>query len=207
MREAKAAIAAFAATVTLAGCASTRFNSTWKAPDAGPLDFAGRKVAALVVTADQATRLGAEAALARELTQRGVKGVPAHTILPAEEVKDKDKAKARLVQAGVEGAVVMRPVAKDQQITATGGTYWGQPMYGSFWGYYGWGWGAVYDPGYIRTDTVVTVETLIYDVKNDKLVWAGMSETTNPERVDTLIGDLVTEAAKQMRKQGLVRGK
>ena len=60
----------------------------------------------------------------------------------------------------------------------TGG--YGAPYYGSFYGYWGYGWGAVYDPGYLRTDTVVMVETLIYSVTQDKLVWAGHSKTTNP---------------------------
>ena len=60
-------------------------------------------------------------------------------------------------------------------------------------------------PGYLRTDTIVNVETLVYDLKADKLVWAGKSESTNPDRVDTLIKELVAAAAAEMKKQGLIR--
>jgi hypothetical protein len=101
----------------------------------------------------------------------------------------------------------MRAVGSEKELSASSGGYmWGAPYYGSFWGtgYYGYGWGAVYDPGYLRTDTIVHVETLVYDLKTDKLVWAGKSQSTNPDRVDALIKELVASAAENMKKQGLV---
>jgi len=51
----------------------------------------------------------------------------------------------------------------------------------------------------------VHVETLIYDLRTDKLVWAGMSDTVNPETAQKFIKDVVKAAAKEMKKQGLVR--
>jgi hypothetical protein len=198
-----------AAAVALAACASTRFNSTWKAPDAQPLNFAGQKVAALIISPNEATRLGAEGSLARELTARGVQGIPAYNLIPPNESRDKDKAKALFSQAGIAGVVVMRAVGQQQEITSSPSMgYWGAPYYGSFWGgYYGHGWGAVYDPGYLRTDTIVTVETLVYDMKADKLLWAGRSQTTNPSNVQAFIKELVAGAANEMKKQGLIRSK
>jgi hypothetical protein len=56
----------------------------------------------------------------------------------------------------------------------------------------------------MRTDTIVNIETLVYDLKANKLIWAAKSQTTNPERVDTLIKELVSAAAAEMKKQGLV---
>ena len=41
---------------------------------------------------------------------------------------------------------------------------WSTPYYSSFWGYYGYSWGAVYDPGYVRDDRIVSLETLIFSV-------------------------------------------
>jgi hypothetical protein len=195
-----------AAALGLAACASTRFSSTWKAPDAGPLNFRGQKVAALVITPNESTRLGAEGVLARELTARGVQGIPAYNLLPPNESRDKEKAKALFTTAGIAGVVVMRAAGQQKEVSYSPG-YWSAPYYGSFWGgggYYGYGWGAVYDPGYLRTDTIVNVETLIYDLRSDKLVWAGMSESTNPERVDALVKELVAAAAGELKKQGLV---
>lgn len=197
-------LAAF--TLALAGCASTTFQSTWKDPAAEPLGFAGKKVVAMVVVPDVATRRGAEDELATQLTRRGVEGLPSSAVIPENEIKDKDKVKARLERAEVAGVVVMHVTDRDKQLTASGPTYMGSMYSGFYGGFYGWGWGMpVYSPGYIRTDTLVYVETLVYSLKQDKLVWAGQSKSTNPSRVDALIKEIMDAAVADMQKAGLVR--
>lgn len=212
-RTVKAGLVAVAA-VSAAACAATTFNSTWKAPDAGPLNMKGKKVVAIVMSAEESVRFGAEDALARELTARGVVGVPSYSLIPKELTKDKEKAKEFLQKANVAGAVAMRVVGKEKELNASAGGYspagigyWGSPVYTSFYGggFYGYGWGGVYTPGYIQTDTIVSVETLIYNLETDKLVWAGRSETTNPEKVGPFIKELTAKAAAEMKKQGLIQ--
>jgi hypothetical protein len=58
--------------------------------------------------------------------------------------------------------------------------------------------------GEIRTDTIVVVETLIYSLKQNKLVWGAQSRTTNPKNVDQLVKKLATAAAEELKKQGLI---
>jgi hypothetical protein len=195
------------AALAAAACASTSFVSSWRNPAAEPGSFKGQKVAALVVSKEEGVRYGAEDALARELTARGAVGIAAYSLIPKELVQDKDKAKEFMEKANVVGVVAMRVVGKDKEITQTPGTYWGGPAYATFWGggYYGWGWGGVYDPGYLRTDTIVTVEILVYSLPQNKLVWAGQSETTNPSKVGPFIKELTAKAAAEMKKQGLIR--
>jgi hypothetical protein len=200
----------FGAAVALGGlvaCASsTRFTSTWKAPEAGPLNFQGQKIAALVISPDESTRLGAEGLLARELVARGVQGIPAYNLIPPNETRNSDRARTLFNEAGIAGVVVLRAAGREKEVSSSGG-YWMTPYYGSFWGggYYNYGWGAVYDPGYLRTDTIIRIETLVYDLKADKLIWAGMSENTNPDSVESLIKKLTAAAAAEMKKQGLIR--
>jgi hypothetical protein len=195
------------AAVAAAACASTSFQSTWKNPAAEPGNFKGKKVAALIISKEEGVRYGAEDALARELTARGMVGIAAYTLIPKELIQDKEKAKEFLEKADVTGVVAMRVVGKDKEISSSPGGYWGGPAYATFWGagYYGYGWGGVYSPGYIQTDTVVTVETLVYSLPQNKLVWAGQSETTNPSKVGPFIRELVTKAGAEMKKQGLIR--
>jgi hypothetical protein len=194
------------AALALAACASTSFNTTWKAPDAEPLTFQeGDKILAMVVSPNEATRRGAEAALTAELTKQGLEGVPAYTIIPNDVVQDKDKARELVEASGVKGVVAMRVTGQEKEVSGSGPMYTG-PAYGGFWGgYYGMGWGAAYSPGYLRTDTIVSVETLVYDLGQNKLVWAGQSETTNPSKAESFIRELVDESVKEMTKQGLIR--
>jgi hypothetical protein len=200
-------VLAVTAALAAAACASTSFVSTWKNPAAEPGNFQGQKVAALVMSTDQAVRFGAEDALARELTARGAVGISAYGLIPKELIQDKDKAKEFMEKANVAGVVAMRVLGKDKEITQSPGMYYAAPTYASFWGagYYGFGWAGVYSPGYIQTDTIVTVEILVYSLKQDKLVWAGQSETTNPSKVGPFIKDLTAKAAAEMKKQGLIR--
>jgi len=212
-RSMKSGLVALAAAAA-AACASTTFNTTWKAPDAGPLNFKGKKVVAIVMTPDESVRYGAEDALAREINARGPVAVPAYSVIPKELTKDKDKAKEFLEKAGVKGAVVIRVLGKDKEINASAGGYspvgigyWGSPVYTAFYGggFYAYGWGGVYSPGYVRTDTIVSVETLIYDLEHDKLVWAARSETKNPEKVGTFVQELSAKVAAQLKKEGLTK--
>ena len=196
--------------LVLAACASgTKLTATWRDPEAGPVDFAGRKVAAVVMTTDEANRRYAEAYLARELTSRGVDAVAGYSLVPNDVRGDKERARGLLEQAGVFGAVVMRPVGQKQELSQGPGyvNYWNQPYYGSFYSYYSFGWGAVYHPGYLKTENIVTVEIMVFDVEKDVLVWAGMSETTDPGKLGPFINELVTAAASAMRKEGLIRGR
>lgn len=187
--------------------ADTKFTSTWVAPEARGLTFAGKKMATLVMSGDDSLRVSGEEGLVGELKARGLDAVAAYTFVPKEELKDADKARGWFERRGIDGIVVMRPIARDKRQTYVPGTAWASPYYNSLWGYYGYGWGAMYDPGYIREDTVVEIETLIFSVPMNKLLWAGTSESKNPKDARKLLADVVKTAVKEMRKQGLTEAK
>jgi hypothetical protein len=202
MRRTAVALAV-ASALALGAEAGTKFKSTWKPPDAVPVNFQGQKVAAIVMLPEAANRRGIEDELAYALTGRGLVGIPAHRLVPPEEMKDKDRVRASLEKAGVVGAVVMRAIDRQAGVSEDSASYW-VSNYWTFSGYYSWGWGGIYSPGTVRMETMFTVETLVFDVKADKLLWAGTTETKNPKRVDDFMKDLVSTAAKEVKKQGLV---
>ena len=198
--------AAVAAAVLAVSCATTSFTSTWKAPDAEPVALAGKKVGAMVVHPNESTRRAAEDALAREITARGAQGEPTYPLVANTATKDQAAARAAIDKAGFAGLVVLRAVGRDKDVTYTPGMWSSQPMYGSFWGgYYGYGWGAVNSPGYLQTDTIVSVETLIYTLPADKLIWAGNSQTTNPSSVDSFVRELSGKVSTELRRAGLLK--
>ena len=198
-----ALVASSAAIATIAA-ATPKFTSVWKTPVAYEVTFAGKKVAALVITQDDSLRVSGEEALARELNARGIQGVPTYRFVPREELKEAEKAKGWFARAGVEGVVAMRPVAREQRTSYTPDT-WINPYYSTFWGYYGYGWGSVYIPGSVSRDTVVIVETTIYSVPRNQLLWAAVSETNNPRDLRGFFEELSKEMVKEMQKQGLAR--
>lgn len=180
------------------------FTSTWKWMDASTVSFAGKKVAALVISQDDSLRVAGEEALVRELTARGLQGVATYRIAPKEELQKAERAKVWFEKANVEGVVAVRPVSADKVSTYTPGT-WINPYYSTLWGYYGYGWGSVYIPGRTDRETVVVVESTIYSVPRNQLLWAGVSETRNPKDLRQFIEELVKEAVSELQKQGLAK--
>lgn len=47
------------------------------------------------------------------------------------------------------------------------------------------------------------VETLVYSFEQDELVWAGVSRTVDPSRIDDFISELAAAVTNQMGKDGL----
>lgn len=183
-----------------AGCGpSTEFTSTWVEPAAQPLDLS-KPIVVVMVTEREALRRSGEMAMVNEIAKRGGQGIASYTILPGDAVRDTARSRAVLAQSGADAVIMARPVGKDTRVSYSPGT----PYY-STWGYWGYGWGAVYSPGYLQTDEIVSVETLVYSVGQDKLLFAGQSETMNPANLDSFVRELGDALGYELRKAGLIR--
>ncbi|HET9155285.1 MAG TPA: hypothetical protein VFN91_01380 [Myxococcaceae bacterium] len=194
--------------LALAACASggTKPVNSWRAADAAPMTIKqGDLVIAMVMSKEETTRRTGEDLLGEELRQRGLRPIPSFTLIPTDQVDDREKAAAAIQDSGAVALVSMRPIAVNKQQTFVPPSYVGPGGPYSGWGpYYGYGWGAAYTPGYVVTDTIVRVETLVFDLKQNKLVWAGQSETTNPDRLDQFMRELVKAVGDDMRRKGLI---
>ena len=194
------------ALLALSACAPALVSS-WTSPDATNFKVRGEKIAAVVIAADDAIRLAAEDALARELAKHGAQGIPMYTLAPGAARGDEAKARAAAEEAGVVGVVVMRPVLADKEISSS---IYSESIYGTFWGgYYGYGWASPWGPGMvpggeIRTDTIVFVETLVFGLRENKLLWAGQSKTSNPRNLDRLIEDTAAQVLQELERLGLI---
>jgi hypothetical protein len=134
-----------------------------------------------------------------------MQGVATYRIAPKEELQAAERAKPWFEKANIDGVVALRPVGSEQRTTYTPGT-WTSPYYSTLWGYYGYGWGSVYIPGTRENETFVTVESIIFSVPRNELLWAAVSETRNPKDLAGFIEELVKASVKEMQKQGLAKG-
>ena len=189
------------AALALSACSttSTTFTDTWKDPEAQRLDF--KKILTVVITDEDIIRRSAETRLAKNITK--AEAVPSYTFLTRDDLKDVERAKAKVLERGFDGAIVLRIVAVDEEQQYVSGRYVADPSM-SFWGYYGYYWPRVYEPGYAISKQVVIVESKIYSVKDEKMVWSGLSRTIQPESVKRLIDELAEEGGKVLREQGLI---
>ena len=191
------------AAACLSACGSTTFISTWKAPDAQRIDPVGKNIVVLVISSDPDRRRDAEVYLANDLSTRGARGIAAYTLIGLDH-PTADYARARFKEAGMDGVVVMRLVGQDQQVIVDPGGFSGS-VYGSFGSYYSaYGLAVSYSMGSVQTDTEVTIETLIYSLSKDKLLWASTSRTSNPEGLQELVYEVADAVASEVVKQGLI---
>jgi hypothetical protein len=182
--------------------AKTSFSSVWKSPDAARSSFAGQKVAAVVIDQDESLRVSGEEALADELNKRGMQGVPSYRLIPRELLRKPEEARAWMEKANIRGVVAFRLISDEQRRTITPAT-WSSAYYSTLWGYYGYGWGVAFTPGSDRTERFVSLETLVYSVSRNALVWAGVSTSDNPKSARDVVEEVVRDAVREMQKQGL----
>lgn len=206
MRTQKAAWL-LAAVVVAAGCATaTVFSSTWRNPATKPVRLEGQKVVALVIYTGETTRRMAEDAVAGQITARGAQGVAAWTILPTAEMQDEAKTRAALAQAGAVGVITMEVVGQDRDSRSQNVSMsLGSASRGSFWANYNWAWRNSFHSGPSPTQRV-WVETLLYSLEPDELVWAGRSRTVNTNALAALFGEVANAAAREMDLAGLIKG-
>lgn len=108
----------------------------------------------------------------------------------------------RLSADGFDGVVIMRLVRREKDVSYVPGSY---PMhYYSPYGYYGHAMPYYSDPGYVRTDDYYYIETNLYDLKQNKLVWSGMTSTWEPSSIESAVQEVVNAVMRKMRDEGFL---
>jgi hypothetical protein len=173
------------------------FVSSWRSPTAQPLQVKGSRVAAVVMLNDIASRRDAEDKLAKQITDRGGRGVPMYQIIQSEY--DEATAREALTKADVQGVVVMQP--SEVNLTTNTPIDYSAPPYNTYWGgYYEFG-----EPIGAAAASSVSVNTLIYSLRQNQLVWAGQSKTTDAETVESLIFEVSAATADELNRLALLR--
>lgn len=182
---------------------SYTFRSSWKAQDIQKLDMAGKKVVAVVISPDDSLRMSVEEAVARELTARGFVGAAGYRSVPAELLKDGDKARAWFEKTGVSGIVVLRLLGVDKERVPSA-IVWTTTYYQSFSNYYGTAWQTVMPIGPGREVTTMAVETLLFDVSKGGLVWGSVTDASDVRNVQGYVAGLAGAVSKELQRVGLV---
>jgi len=169
------------------------------------------KILVIGVAQDLEVRADFEDKMAAEIARPGTETIPGNQILLRPDPKAKpDLAylRAQISSNHIDAVVVSRLLKVDKKVTyVPSSTYVAPfPYYYSFYGYLSAVYPVVYDPGYTREDTTVTVETNVYAASkpDGDLVWTGVSDSFNPKSAKKVADGLVKEIPKRMEKDGLL---
>ena len=188
------------ALVLASGCyRRTELAATWHEPSPTLLNF--NRTVAVFVTTDEAMRRAVEDQIAAKFPNT----IPSYRAIPNAASADKATILQQLRRAGFDGAISMRVTNVSEQLTYNAGyngPYWGG-AYG-FNGYWNNAWAYPYNPYYVTTTQIVSVETNIYSLKDDKLVFAALSQTSDPANVGKLVRSVMRHINEQLKKDGMI---
>jgi hypothetical protein len=189
-------IVALVASFATAG--STKLTTVWKDTNAAKVNFS--KVVVAFLTSDTDLRRRVEGGLARRIPR----SVAANTIVPDEDLKDREAIKQRLASNGIDGAIVVRLVdLKKDWIVSQGETLYSGALPG-FWDSWDLNWLTVNTATYVYQEKIVTADLFLYSVATAKPLWIGRLKSTNPKFLKGLLDDLVKEGSEELKKQKLI---
>jgi hypothetical protein len=203
------ALATSVALAAAACAARTTVTQTWTSPQYHK--SAMKKVLVLGIAKDGTIRRSYEDGFVEKLKSYGYEAIPAYEWVGDATKIDRDEIAAKIKENGVTHVLVTRMVGKKDVQTyvppTTVGVGYGPGWYGGWYSYYSVGYSYVTQPGYITQDTVVTLETNLYDAskgEKDALMWSGTSDTWIGDSPAGSVKSVISAVAYKMRVQNIL---
>jgi hypothetical protein len=147
----------------------------------------------IAMVKDETSRMIIEDELVKRMNANAV---ASYTFLTTEMIKaaDPQVLAQKIQQDKFTHVLLMRLADVEKDTYYVPGTT--TAYYGGYRGYYGYGAGMYTNPGYYNTDKNYFVETTVFSVDPDKLLWTATTKTVNPTRLEKTvneIADIVTD--------------
>jgi len=168
----------------------------------------------VVMTADISARSTIENDLAAAATARGFKAVKSIDVMPPSLSNPAAPVKEELVSkvkaSGCNAVFVSSVLKKDEDVKYTPGTvaYSPMPYYtwsGNYFGYYNHYYPTVSTPGYYSKDKTYFMQSNLYDVASEEIMWSVQSEIFNPSSIQEFSKSYTSTMLKQLQKEGLLK--
>jgi len=188
---------------TLVSCGpSTKIEKSWMEPGASVTASAPNKVLMIAMVKDETSRRVIEDHLVKRASGTGV---ASYTLVSTDMLKQaSDEALKKIVTDGkFTHIILMRLADVEKETSYVPGTT--TSFYGGYGRYYGYGAGMYSSPGYYTTDKNYFVETTVYSINPDKLLWTGTTKTVNPSKVEKTVNDIADVVAEKMKKDGFLK--
>ena len=194
----------------LCSCAATSVKKTWKAPDCQqPVG----KIAVLTIEERGPLRQGFENRFVAQLTKAGAPASVTYDLLSLSEIKEDKRAAAdRFRKSGAEAILILRLVdVASSYRESRAGTERYAPV---LTGINSMGWYDYYSVAFVDMSSTygslkqkVYLETSLYDLRTEKRLWSGLTQTVVRENMDRVaeMDPLVEKFVAAMRKDGVVR--
>ena len=193
--------------IFITSCSNTKLTSVWMDKEKSGTSF--NDILVIGISDKELNRRLFEETFTTELNAAGVKSEVSYKILPQGSKINRDTVSAAIKGKNIDAVIVTHLVTVDKETIYRENMDY-RPSYGYYNGlynYYPYVNGYVQQPGYYTTADVVTLETNLYEVKSEELVWSAHSRSFAPESAKEVIDDLVKLVIKDLEEKGLIKPK
>ena len=181
---------------------STKIVKTWMEPGSSVTPGPSNKTLVIAMVKDETSRRVIEDELVKRLNGNAT---ASYTVMSPEVLKeaDEESLKKKLHDGNYTHVLQMRLGDVEKETSYVPGTT--AVYYGGYGRYYGYGAAMYSNPGYYRTDKNYFVETTVYSVNPDKLIWTGTTKTVNPTKLSKAVNDIADVVADKMKQEGFLK--
>ena len=168
--------------ILISSCAHTKLTAVWS--DDTYTDGPMKKMLVVVVLDNTVNRKIVESAMSEALKQQGVEGIASNMVLGSKELS-KENLREAAKESQADGLMAVRLTGVDEEQVYHAPTYSvPYPYYYTWDTYYPHMHEHVGMPGYTATYKFYNVETNVYAVNTEKLVWSAASQTVDPKDIN-----------------------
>lgn len=189
---------------------STYITGSWKKPDYDRASKNYKKLFVAVLSQDLGFRDNLEKDIAAAAQKRGLQTALSLDVFPPQMTKSQLPPKEdvhRILEKTGSDVVMIVAIKdiKDETRYVPGTATYSPYGYGGYYGHYGAGMAYSYSPGYYTTDRTIFLETNLYDLATDDLIWSAQSQTTNPTDFATFSREYIYAVLAQLKKDGMLK--
>jgi hypothetical protein len=136
----------------------------------------------------------------------GIDAVASMDYMPYDEIIDSTTFEKYFSDLKLDAVLVSRLVGVDKERKVKAGYAYVIP-YNSYYGFYGHYYASVQyanSSSYLSKNVVVVLETNLYETKDKKLIWSGISETIDPDKASDVIKSLGAVLADKLSSEGFL---
>jgi hypothetical protein len=182
------------------GCESSPVSDSWRDP-AFTSHIRFKRTLALAMTSDVLVRRIAEDEIVRQFSEG--RSIQAYKLISDADRYDSEHLRPKLQANGIDAVVAMRLISSKTDVSWLPGS--GRYPYDQFWTYYDRSWPAAREPGYLKDEPTLRLQTNIYSVSDGKLIWTSISDLFAPADAQTAVDNICKNVGKQLHREGLLQ--
>lgn len=190
----------------------SRITGSWVDPSAKGNLLSGKTIFIASLTRNMKVRTELEKGFTALVAPKNIRTVNGHDYFKPDfykKIPDEKELQAQLKNSGADYVLTISMINKNSETRYVPGTGMYAPYprygwYGGFYSYYRYWYPMFYEPGYYVTDRTYFMETNLYDLNTNKLIWSAQSKTVNPGSIDNFVSTYPKVLVDQLVKDGLL---